>query len=298
MLRLTLTASTLLLLGACDDKNAATGPTANALRVDDEAPGSNCATGGVAIHSGLDEDSDGELENPEILATSYVCNGDVGDMGSRGDKGDSGDTGTLGPEGPQGPTGPVGPQGPQGDQGVQGVQGDQGIQGIQGEQGPEGLQGPSGSGLVVEDSNGDLVGPVVGMHHPSGVTGIIPTIWIEEADAVMYLSPFINPEYSRLIEGRIAFVANDCTGTPLLVPDDPIPHGSFLPSLVRIPAAGSVWGPNPATGISGAGRTHSSFLQDDGVTCTALTFNATSFEVLETPLTNFAPVEPLGLVAR
>ncbi len=43
------------------------------VRVDDEPPGANCVTGGVAVHSGFDADGDGVLDDDEIDDTAYVC---------------------------------------------------------------------------------------------------------------------------------------------------------------------------------------------------------------------------------
>lgn len=40
-----------------------------------EAPGSNCASGGIAIHEGVDDDGDGTLDRDEIDSTNYVCSG-------------------------------------------------------------------------------------------------------------------------------------------------------------------------------------------------------------------------------
>jgi hypothetical protein len=61
-----------------------------------EPPGANCATGGIKVESGLDDDRDGTLDPGEIDETTYVCNG------------------ATGATGPQGPAGPQGPQGPAG----------------------------------------------------------------------------------------------------------------------------------------------------------------------------------------
>lgn len=51
------------------------------VRQDDELPGSNCAHGGLAVHSGLDGDDDEELDTDEITATSFVCHGAPGSNG-------------------------------------------------------------------------------------------------------------------------------------------------------------------------------------------------------------------------
>ncbi|MEO0601988.1 MAG: putative Ig domain-containing protein, partial [Myxococcota bacterium] len=54
-------------------------PGTNALLLTtDEAPGDNCADGGVRIDVGLDDNGNGELEVEEITATSFVCDGAQG----------------------------------------------------------------------------------------------------------------------------------------------------------------------------------------------------------------------------
>lgn len=58
---------------ACDSS-----PDARQLlvRVDEEPPGENCDNGGLAISTGFDADSDGELDVGEFAHTSYLCNSD------------------------------------------------------------------------------------------------------------------------------------------------------------------------------------------------------------------------------
>jgi OmcA/MtrC family decaheme c-type cytochrome len=43
-----------------------------------EAPGANCANGGIKIEVGLDTNDDGVLDPTEVTSTSYVCDGDSG----------------------------------------------------------------------------------------------------------------------------------------------------------------------------------------------------------------------------
>lgn len=45
------------------------------INISDELSGNNCENGGLKIETGLDSNSDGILENDEILNTRYVCNG-------------------------------------------------------------------------------------------------------------------------------------------------------------------------------------------------------------------------------
>ncbi len=44
-------------------------------KMTDEAAGTNCENGGVKIDSGIDTNGDGTLDDSEITATAYVCNG-------------------------------------------------------------------------------------------------------------------------------------------------------------------------------------------------------------------------------
>ena len=44
------------------------------IRIDLEPNGAHCATGGDAIHVGIDTNQDGSLQNAEIQSTSYLCN--------------------------------------------------------------------------------------------------------------------------------------------------------------------------------------------------------------------------------
>lgn len=62
-------------LAACGE--TAREDTDSLVRVDAEPPGEFCAQGGVAIHTGLDLDNDGYLEDVEITSTQYACNGDT-----------------------------------------------------------------------------------------------------------------------------------------------------------------------------------------------------------------------------
>ena len=53
-------------------------PPSSVVRLDEELPGANCPGGGVAIHSGLDDDGDGLLSDSEVASTQYVCDGAPG----------------------------------------------------------------------------------------------------------------------------------------------------------------------------------------------------------------------------
>ncbi|HEV7557911.1 MAG TPA: hypothetical protein VGO00_20735 [Kofleriaceae bacterium] len=63
-----------LIVAGCSNDVALGGPN-TLVRVDGEPPGVNCPNGGVAVHTGLDHDGDGYLDDDEITSTQYVCNG-------------------------------------------------------------------------------------------------------------------------------------------------------------------------------------------------------------------------------
>ena len=49
-----------------------------------EAAGTNCATGGTKVESGIDTNNNGTLEAAEVTTTNYVCNGATGTTGATG----------------------------------------------------------------------------------------------------------------------------------------------------------------------------------------------------------------------
>jgi hypothetical protein len=52
------------------------------MRLVPEPAGVNCSSGGTAIHSGLDANGNGALEDSEVQSTAYTCNGATGGSGS------------------------------------------------------------------------------------------------------------------------------------------------------------------------------------------------------------------------
>ena len=54
-------------------------PLNSSTSVAEEPPGPNCAYGGMAIHSGMDSNENGKLDESEIESTAYVCNGPTDD---------------------------------------------------------------------------------------------------------------------------------------------------------------------------------------------------------------------------
>jgi hypothetical protein len=67
-----------------------TGGKPSLVAVTAEAAGSNCATGGNKVRSGLDANGSGALDEAEVQSTSFVCNGHVGAQGVVGAAGTSG----------------------------------------------------------------------------------------------------------------------------------------------------------------------------------------------------------------
>ena len=53
-------------------------PHSQLVKTVSEAPGPNCANGGIAIQTGTDSNDDSVLQDSEVDETSYVCNGGPG----------------------------------------------------------------------------------------------------------------------------------------------------------------------------------------------------------------------------
>ena len=86
---------------------------ASLINVELEQPNGNCEFGGIKVETGLDDNNNGMLDDPdEIDNTSFICNGEPGEQGIPGIQGPGGPQGPPGPQGPEGPEGPEGPQGP------------------------------------------------------------------------------------------------------------------------------------------------------------------------------------------
>jgi hypothetical protein len=68
-----LLATALLLAAGCGDGSSPVGPD-RLTRSADEPPGERCVHGGTAVHTGLDDDGDGALDDGEVDDTTYVCN--------------------------------------------------------------------------------------------------------------------------------------------------------------------------------------------------------------------------------
>ena len=137
-----------VLTAACDgDPTSATAiaGTDGLVRVSVESPGTKCATGGVKIESGSDANSSGVLDNDEVVATQYACNGATGASGATGTNGTTGATGTNGTNGASGATGTNGATGASGATGAAGTSGDNGTNGATGATGSNGSNGATGA---------------------------------------------------------------------------------------------------------------------------------------------------------
>jgi hypothetical protein len=64
-----------LSLVGCDANDVALGGPGTLVRVDPVAAGASCEEGGVAIHTGFDDDDDLYLDDGEIEGTQFACNG-------------------------------------------------------------------------------------------------------------------------------------------------------------------------------------------------------------------------------
>lgn len=148
----------------------------------------------------------------DILAISAGSQGPVGPPGPPGPQGPQGPQGTQGipgMPGPQGPQGDAGAQGPKGDAGAPGPQGDPGPQGPRGETGMAGVDGP---GLVVVDSTGLVLGPLVqtnGVYESYNYGIFFYKLGTEYVPLIAY-SRFLGFESGDKMD--VWFDQTDCTG--------------------------------------------------------------------------------------
>jgi hypothetical protein len=82
------TTGILALLASCSEDPEP--PLTSLVTVAQENVGSNCATGGVKIETGIDANRNGTLDLNEVQNSSFVCNGANGLEGVAGPKGDNG----------------------------------------------------------------------------------------------------------------------------------------------------------------------------------------------------------------
>lgn len=71
----------------------------------DELSGDKCSSGGIKIASGTDNNDNGSLEDSELSAVKYVCNGNDGEKGLAGKDGAKGSDGLDGFDGADGQDG-------------------------------------------------------------------------------------------------------------------------------------------------------------------------------------------------
>lgn len=73
----------------CDGTSGSAGAT-TLTNLSTEPNGTNCAAGGLRVQVGADLDGDGQLEQGEVTATRFVCNGQAGTNGATGATGPTG----------------------------------------------------------------------------------------------------------------------------------------------------------------------------------------------------------------
>ena len=59
-------------------------------------PGPDCPNGGVTVHSGIDDNGNGNLDANEIDQSINICHGDPGAVGDDGTNGEDGEDGAAG----------------------------------------------------------------------------------------------------------------------------------------------------------------------------------------------------------
>ena len=103
----------------------------------------DCPNGGVVIGYGIDENTNGVLDEDEVDGTETICHGTNGADGQDGAQGPQG--GVLVVSKVQGAAGQDGAQGTQGASGAAGQDGAQGPQGAAGQDGAQGAAGQDGT---------------------------------------------------------------------------------------------------------------------------------------------------------
>jgi hypothetical protein len=167
--------------------------------------------------------------------------GPAGPKGPSGSSGPTGVTGRVGTTGAAGPKGETGPQGPIGDVGPKGVTGPQGpaagpqgptgASGSQGAAGPTGATGPAGNGVIVQDSNGQTVGSLLG---PGSILLTLNNLAVEIVSGASAAQGF----YSEDSSGFTFFhTTADCSGTRYMDASG-LPVGGYINgSTLYYPAA-------------------------------------------------------------
>ena len=97
----------MVILTACGGGESGDAPAhATKISILNGAPLSDCSSGGVTINSGTDFSDDLVLQDTEITATQYMCNGQNGTTGAAGTVGLAGVNGMVGLTGTSGLTAP------------------------------------------------------------------------------------------------------------------------------------------------------------------------------------------------
>ena len=80
------------------------GPPSSMTRFLSVASTDDCPAGGIELEYGIDQNTNGELDDDEVNGTQVVCHGASGAKGDKGDQGEQGDKGDQGSQGSQGQT--------------------------------------------------------------------------------------------------------------------------------------------------------------------------------------------------
>lgn len=97
---LAMTASALVACGSDDNNNAVANPSSMSIVAKaDVMP--NCPNGGHYVHSGIDDNGNGSLDQEEIDSTVEVCNGENGNAGADGSNGQTANVKFVGVKAPE-----------------------------------------------------------------------------------------------------------------------------------------------------------------------------------------------------
>lgn len=191
------------------------------------------------------------------VAGANGIDGAAGPQGVAGLNGKDGVDGVDGKDGAEGPQGPAGNDGVDGAQGIQGVKGDTGNTGADGADGAQGIQGPKGdtgadgkdgssSGYVLLDTNGNLIGGIMGFDMEQSSFKYLTHIRYlktngEILNVALYFDWFgkiRNVDASYGETNKMYFSSRDCKGTPYILTNSnhnrKSKFGSHFPDTVAI----------------------------------------------------------------
>jgi len=162
MLMLIVACLSFVFMVSCDsDVKDGVDGNSSLMSMSEEPAGENCVFGGTKVDAGKDLNSNGELDEDEILVTSYVCNGEDGTNGTNGTNGTDGEDGTNGTNGTDGEDGTNGTNGEDGTNGTNGTDGEDGTNGTDGEDGTNGTDGEDGNDAVCYENSAPVIGSIM-----------------------------------------------------------------------------------------------------------------------------------------